>query len=133
MYLADTWDTTENITKFDMYANHSFIKSNVAVRETPPSVGTFEPNSVCLNANFAYTPVQGWIYTANKWTPYGQINMYSKTDAELKTASNEVNQRYKYGGAMAFNVDDGKFYYATDSSATATWRAADNSNVISPV
>ena len=131
-YLADTWDTTASITKFDMYANHSFIKSNVALRETPPSVGTFEPSAVCLNANFAYTPIQGWIYT-DKWTPYGQISMYRKTEAELKAASDEVNQRYKYSGAMTFNVTDGKLYYATGSYATATWRAVDNSNVISPV
>lgn len=131
-YLADTWDTIDSITKFDMYANNAFIKSNVAIRETPPSVGSFEQNAICLNANFAYTPIQGWIYT-NKWTPYGQLGMYSKTDAELKAASNEVNQRYKYSGAMAFNVTDGKLYYATGSDATTTWRAADNSNIISPV
>ena len=131
-YLADTWDTTESLRKFDMYANKTLIKSSVAIRETPPSEGSPEPNSVCLNSNFVYTPIQGWIYIANKWIPYGQISTYRKTDAELKAVSNEINQRYKYSGAMVYNVTDGKFYYATDSDATATWRAADNSNVISP-
>lgn len=132
-YLADTWDTTESITKFDMYANNAFIKSSVAIRETPPSVGTFETNAVCLNANFAYTPVQGWIYSANKWKPYGQVRIYSQSDAELKNASHDVNQRFKYSGAMAFNVNDGKLYYAISDVSTDVWRTADNSNTISPV
>lgn len=132
-YLADTWDTTESITKFDIYANNTLIKSSVAIRETPPSVGSFEQNAICLNANFAYTPIQGWIYSANKWTPYGQVHMYSQSDAELKNASHDVNQRFKYGGAMAFNVTDGKLYYATGSDATIIWRSADSSNTISPV
>lgn len=137
IYKPDIINFVDNVNKFDLTSNCAFIQSDVAIRETPPSVGNHEEGWNCLNKDIDYTPVKGWVCIASgnpgTWIPFGQLQLFGGATAELQSASSAQNTRFKFATAQLLNSTDNKLYISTGNSPTSAWRSVDGISVITPV